>query len=53
MAIAGRYRDYDSLPEAIRCAVTRDEWAWMPDAQKHQILTSATEHEEPIEDPPA
>ena len=30
--------DYDDLPEAIKCMYTPEEYAWMPDAQRLNLV---------------
>ncbi len=36
------FREYDELPVAVRCRYTREEYAWMPDAQKHSLIETDT-----------
>ena len=36
---------YDNLPESIRMYVTRNEWMWLSDREKHELV--ATECEPP------
>ena len=41
---------YDSLPLAVRSAVTPKEYAWMPDAAKQRIVEDMTEPDDDMED---
>ena len=39
---------YDKLPESIKMYVTRKEWMWLSDAEKHALVT---EECEPVANP--
>jgi hypothetical protein len=37
--------DYDRLPECVKMIYTREQWLWLSDVQKAQLVQSETEPE--------
>ena len=50
MPALGFQDTYLALPESVRAEISREEWAWLPDAEKHDLLYGATMPPDDAED---
>lgn len=39
-------REYDELPESIKCTMAHSAWLWLSDAEKARLIQDETEPEQ-------